>query len=70
MSPGETLLQFTHQGTITTTTNSIILQPLTPQSSYIIKVSAITARGQGEEVTVVANTDEVESNYGNNVANL
>ena len=47
-----------------TPTNMAVLEPLTPQSSYLVKISAITPQGQGEEVTVEAETDHVDSQYG------
>ena len=64
VSPEGTLIDFTHEGTTTTPTNIVVLEPLTPQSSYLIKISAITPRGRGEEVTLVTETDNVDSQYG------
>ncbi len=64
VSPDGTLVRFTHEGTTTTQMNMTVLTPLTPQSSYLIKVSAITSRGKGEEVEIEAETDAIDLNYG------
>lgn len=64
VSPKGTLIQFTHEGTVRTLNPGITIQPLTPQSSYIFKVSAITSRGQGREITVEADTSNVDSEFG------
>lgn len=53
-----------HEGNTTTEANTIVLQPLTPLSNYLIKVSALTPRGQGEEAIIEANTGRVDSQYG------
>lgn len=63
-SPGGTLVKFRHEGTVNTTANSITVEPLTPQSSYLFKISTITDRGQGAEYSITSETDSVGSDFG------
>lgn len=66
MSPNGARIHFSHEGTVNSSTNEdeVTVQPLTPQSPYVLKLSAITPRGQGEEIVVEANTAKVESEFG------
>lgn len=64
VSPEGTLVRFSHEGTVTTPTNKITVQPLTPQSPYLFKISAVTPRGLGMEIIAEANTTQVDSDFG------
>lgn len=67
VSPAGTLVRFEHEGTVATpagTATSITIQPLTPGTPYFFKVSAISDRGQGMEIDIEAQTEDVTSYFG------
>lgn len=64
ISPKGTLVRFNHEGIVTTPINEIVVEPLTPSTSYLFKVSAVAPRGEGMEVIFQAETDEVDFEFG------
>ena len=50
-SPGGNLIQFEDSGEAAVNSTSITLSPLIPGTNYLIKVSAITPRGRGEQIS-------------------
>ena len=64
VSPAKTLVMFTHEGTISTTNTEVTIAPLTPSTSYIFQVSALSPRGKGQDVLIETQTESVESDLG------
>lgn len=64
LSPAKTLVMFTHEGSISTTETEVTIAPLTPATSYIFEISALTSRGRGQDVLIEALTASAESNLG------
>ena len=69
-SNGGVFLQFPESGQLTTTNTNITISPLTPSTLYMLKVSVITANGEGADVmekriTVreIGGRDQAPSNY-------
>ena len=65
------MISYTHQGNVTVggRANSFIVQPLVPLTRYQLRVSTLTARGEGEQVTVYGTTASGSSEYGKNQMN-
>jgi len=61
-----TVISYTHQGnfTVGARANSFTVQPLVPRTQYQFRVSALTTRGEGEQVTVYGTTANGPSEYG------
>ena len=49
------LIQFEDSGEMTVNGTRVTLSPLVPGTTYVVKVSAISSRGRGEEVMVLGN---------------
>ena len=49
-SPGGNLIQFKDSGEAIVNGTSVTLSPLIPGTNYLIKVSALTLQGQGQEM--------------------
>lgn len=67
VSPAGHLVRFEHERTISTATGTdtaITIQPLTPATTYLLRVSAMTERGPGMDVSIEAQTTAVDSNFG------
>ena len=67
VSPAGILVRFQHEGTVATTSGedtSITIQPLTPGTNYLFRVSAISERGKGMEIDKEAQTEGVRSSLG------
>ena len=67
LSPAKTLVMFAHEGTISTTNTEVTIAPLTPATSYIFEVSALSPRGRGQDVLIEARTESVESDLGKSI---
>ena len=50
-SPGGNLVQFEDSGEATVNSRSITLSPLISGTNYSVKVSAVTPRGRGKEIS-------------------
>lgn len=50
-SPERNLIQFEDSGEVTVNSTSVTLSPLIPGTNYLIKVSAVTPRGRGEQIS-------------------
>ena len=60
------MISYTHKGNVTVggRANSFTVQPLVPRTRYQLRVSTLTARGEGEQVTVYGTTASSSSEYG------
>lgn len=65
-SPDGTYIKYTQEGNFTTAANvnSFKLQPLVPQTNYQLKLSALTTRGEGMQVTITGTTRSAKSEFG------
>ena len=65
-SPLGNLISFVHEGSSTTTgnVNQITVQPLIPQTNYLLKVAALTNKGEGMQVRVNGYTNKAASEFG------
>ena len=60
------LISFIHEGNFTTTgnVNHIKMLPLIPQTNYLLKVAALTNRGEGMQVRLTGLTNNATSDFG------
>ena len=65
-SPDGNVISYVHDGNSTTPSDvtSFTIEPLVPQTSYLIKVSAITNRGEGMQVITSGTTSNANSMFG------
>ena len=64
-SPLGNLISYMHEGSSTTgNANQITLQPLVAQTSYLLKVAALTNRGEGMQVRLTGLTNNAASDLG------
>ena len=62
-SPGGNLVQFEDSGEATASGTSVTLSPLIPGTMYVIKVSTVSLRGRGEEVSISGNVNFHQGMY-------
>ena len=55
-SPSYDLVQFEDSGEISVTDTTVTISPLFPGTNYLIRVSAVTQKGRGAEVTCYGTT--------------
>ena len=60
------LIRYVHKGnlTVSAAARRAVIQPLVPQSQYILKVAILTARGEGAQVEATAMTLNAQSDLG------
>ncbi len=70
VSRGGMLVQFLESGELQTDYTSLTVRPLTPETNYQFKVSALTEKGEGAEVVQYGRTSEASGGEARHTENL
>lgn len=65
-TPGGNVVSYFHEGNSTAASDatSYAIQPLIPDTTYQIKLSTLTNRGEGKQITVQGKSAAVSSDFG------